>query len=45
MRTIFLTGHGDEIDIENQADESVVYLAKPLRIDNLVQLLHQITGK
>ena len=42
MKMIFLTGHGSKSDFENGMLEGVLYLAKPLKIENLVKTLHQL---
>lgn len=45
MKIIFLTGHGSKTEFENGMAEGVMYLAKPLQIENLVKMLHQLAGK
>jgi DNA-binding response OmpR family regulator len=44
MKFIFLTGHGSEIDFETGSTEGSFYLAKPLRIEALIEILHELTG-
>ena len=43
MKFIFLTGHGSEIDFETGSTEGSFYLAKPLRIEKLIEILHGLT--
>jgi DNA-binding response OmpR family regulator len=43
MKFIFVTGHGSEDDFKVGAAEASYYLAKPLQIDVLVKILHEIT--
>ena len=40
MKFIFLTGHGSEVDFETGSTEGSFYLAKPLRIEELIEILH-----
>lgn len=44
MKIVFLTGHGSERDFEVGAAEAVHYLAKPLKIEELVRILFEIAG-
>lgn len=44
MKIIFLTGHGSKNDFETGTGEGSEYLAKPLQIEKLVDLLHQLTA-
>jgi DNA-binding response OmpR family regulator len=43
MKFIFLTGHGSEIDFETGSTEGSFYLPKPLRIETLIEILHELT--
>ena len=43
MKFIFLTGHGSEADFETGSTEGSFYLAKPLRIETLIEILHGLT--
>jgi DNA-binding response OmpR family regulator len=43
MKFIFLTGHGSEADFETGSTEGSYYLAKPLRLENLIKILHELT--
>ena len=42
LKFVFLTGHGSTTDFEAGATEAVLYLAKPLKIDQLVETLHKL---
>ena len=44
MKFIFLTGHGSENDFQVGSAEAARYLAKPLQIEVLVNILHEVTG-
>ena len=44
MKIIFLTGHGSETDFETGSAEAACYLAKPLQIEKLIEILHQVTA-
>ena len=44
MKFIFLTGHGSESDFEIGSAEASYYLAKPLQIDKLIEILHEVTA-
>ncbi len=43
MKIVFLTGHGSENDFKVGAAEAVHYLAKPVKIEELVKILNEIT--
>jgi len=43
MKIIFLTGHGSESDFETGSAEAAYYLAKPLQIEKLIEILHKVT--
>ena len=43
MKIIFLTGHGSENDFKTGLAEAAYYLAKPLQIDELIEILHEVT--
>jgi DNA-binding response OmpR family regulator len=42
IKIIFLTGHGSEIDFETGSAEAARYLAKPIQIDDLITILHEV---
>jgi CheY-like chemotaxis protein len=44
LKIIFLTGHGSKTDFETGSAEAAHYLAKPIRIDDLTAILHEVTG-
>jgi DNA-binding response OmpR family regulator len=44
MKFIFLTGHGSETDFEIGSAEAAYYLAKPLQIEKLLEILYEVTG-
>jgi DNA-binding NtrC family response regulator len=44
LKTILLTGHGSHDDFKAGSAEAVCYLSKPLKIEKLLQILHQIDG-
>ena len=44
MKFIFLTGHGSETDFEIGSAEAAYYLAKPLQIEKLIKILHEVTA-
>lgn len=44
MKFIFLTGHGSKSDFEAGSAKAVRYLAKPIRIEDLVTILQEVTG-
>ncbi len=43
MKTIFLTGHGSENDFKKGSAEAAYYLTKPLQIDELIEILNEVT--
>ena len=43
MKIIFLTGHGSKNDFKVGAAEALHYLAKPVKIEELVKILNEIT--
>ena len=43
LKIIFLTGHGSEVDFETGSSEGSFYLAKPLRIEQLIEIMHGLT--
>ena len=45
MKIIFLTGHGSKADFETGSAEAAHYLAKPIQIEELVKILHEVTGQ
>jgi len=44
LKIIFLTGHGSKIDFETGSAEAACYLAKPIQIDELLKILHEVAG-
>ena len=44
MKFIFLTGHGSKQDFEVGSLEAAHYLSKPLKIENLLETLTQMTS-
>jgi DNA-binding response OmpR family regulator len=44
MKSIFLTGHGSEADFTAGSAEVAYYLAKPLKIEKLIEILHEVTA-
>ncbi len=42
-KVIFLTGHGSKTDFKSGTAEGDIYLAKPLQLETLVELLHELT--
>ena len=44
IKIIFLTGHGSKSDFETGSAEAACYLAKPLQIEELIRILHEITA-
>jgi DNA-binding response OmpR family regulator len=42
MKSIFLTGHGSETDFTAGSAEAAYYLAKPLQIEELIEILHEV---
>ena len=43
IKIIFLTGHGSESDFEVGSAEAAYYLAKPLQIEKLIEILIEVT--
>lgn len=43
MRYVFLTGHGSKTDFALKADGADDYLPKPLKIDELIEILNRLT--
>ena len=43
MKFIFLTGHGSENDFEMGSAETAHYFSKPLQIEKLIEILHEVT--
>ena len=41
-KVIFLTGHGSNTDHETGKTEKDIFLAKPLQLETLVELLHKL---
>ena len=44
MKIIFLTGHGSKTDFETGSAEAAYYLAKPIQIEELLRILHEVAG-
>jgi len=44
LKIIFLTGHGSKNDFETGSAEAAYYLPKPLKIDELINILHELAG-
>jgi len=44
MKIIFLTGHGSRNDFEIGSAEAAYYLPKPLKIDDLIKILHELAN-
>ena len=42
MKFIFLTGHGSKADFETGSAQAARYLAKPIRIDDLIAILQEV---
>ena len=42
MKIVFLTGHGSRNDFETGSAEAAYYLPKPLQIDELIRILHEL---
>jgi FixJ family two-component response regulator len=40
LRYIFLTGHGSDADFKVGSGEAAFYLAKPLRVEELIEAIH-----
>jgi len=45
IKVIFLTGHGSKNDFETGSAEAAYYLPKPLQIDELIEILHEVSAK
>lgn len=43
MKFIFVTGHGSEKDFADGATAAAHYLSKPLQIEKLIEILHEVT--
>ena len=43
IKSIFLTGHGSEADYAAGSAEAAYYLAKPLQIEKLIEILCEVT--
>jgi len=43
LKTIFLTGHGSKADFETGSAKAAFYLAKPIQIEELIKILHEVT--
>jgi DNA-binding response OmpR family regulator len=43
IQIIFLTGHGSKSDYEIATDEATYYLLKPIQIEKLMEILHEVT--
>ena len=44
LKIIFLTGHGSKADFEAGSAEAAYYLAKPIQIEDLMKILHEVAG-
>jgi DNA-binding response OmpR family regulator len=44
MKIIFLTGHGSQTDFETGSVNATCYLAKPIKIDELITILQEVIG-
>ena len=44
MKIIFLTGHGSKADFDAGSAEAAYYLAKPIQIEELIKILHEVAG-
>ena len=44
LKIIFLTGHGSKTDFNTGSAEATCYLAKPIQIDELLTILHEVAG-
>ena len=44
MKIIFLTGHGSESDFKTGSAEAAYYLTKPLQIEKLIDILHEVAA-
>jgi len=45
IKIIFLTGHGSKNDFETGSLEAAYYLPKPLQIDELIKILHEVSDE
>jgi DNA-binding response OmpR family regulator len=45
LKFIFLTGHGSKNDFETGSAEAAHYLPKPLQFEELLRILHEVTGE
>ena len=45
LKIIFLTGHGSENDFKVGSAEAACYLAKPLNIETLIEILYKVVCK
>jgi DNA-binding response OmpR family regulator len=43
LKIIFLTGHGSPSDFETGSGKAAFYLAKPIQIEELIKILHEVT--
>ena len=43
LKIIFLTGHGSPSDFETGSVKAAFYLAKPIQIEELIKILHEVT--
>jgi len=43
LKTIFLTGHGSKADFEAGSAGAACYMAKPIQIEELIKILHEVT--
>ena len=43
LKIIFLTGHGSSSDFETGSAKAAFYLAKPIQIEELIKILHEVT--
>jgi DNA-binding response OmpR family regulator len=44
MKFIFLTGHGSEADFKTGSAKAERYLAKPIQIEELIEILREVAG-
>ncbi|MCP4745696.1 MAG: response regulator [Desulfobacteraceae bacterium] len=45
LKIIFLTGHASKADYDAAAQEDTLFLSKPVKIENLVKILHQLKNQ
>jgi DNA-binding response OmpR family regulator len=45
MKIFFLTGHGSKIDFETGSVNATCCLAKPIKINELITILREVTGE